>query len=110
MIFCSHVAKLVESAVPVKSCSLVYSGAPTAAGSSQGVLSAAGWHQILGSVCQCSYPQQMYDISHDARGKENLISRPKRDEAAQQNEAPVAGSVEGQSVPLKIETLVGKVV
>ena len=45
---------------------LVYSGAPTAAGSSQGVLSAAGWHQILGSVCQCSYPQQMYDISHDA--------------------------------------------
>eukprot|EP00731_Ephydatia_muelleri_P016912 Em0010g10a len=36
---------------------LVYSGAPTAAGSSQGVLSAAGWHQILGSVCQCSYPQ-----------------------------------------------------
>ncbi|KAL5500222.1 hypothetical protein EMCRGX_G011743 [Ephydatia muelleri] len=36
---------------------LVYSGAPTAAGSSQGVLSAAGWHQILG-------------------GKENLISRP----------------------------------
>ncbi|KAL5479381.1 hypothetical protein EMCRGX_G022899 [Ephydatia muelleri] len=109
---------------------LVYSGAPTAAGSSQGVLSAAGWHQILGSVCQCSYPQQMYDISHDARGKENLISRAggfkgvknspsimkatsssfnvlaeleairhKRDEAAQQNEAPVAGSVEGQSVP-----------
>eukprot|EP00731_Ephydatia_muelleri_P004848 Em0002g1024a len=54
---------------------LVYSGAPTAAGSSQGVLSAAGWHQNLGSVCQCSYPQQMYDISHDARGKENLISR-----------------------------------
>eukprot|EP00731_Ephydatia_muelleri_P019445 Em0012g270a len=89
---------------------LVYSGAPTAAGSSQGVLSAAGWHQILGSVCHCSYPQQMYDISHDARGKENLISRPKRDEAAQQNEAPVAGSVEGQSVPIKIETLVGKVV
>ncbi|KAL5468676.1 hypothetical protein EMCRGX_G029783 [Ephydatia muelleri] len=41
----------------------------------------------------------MYDISHDARGKENLISLPKRDEAAQQNEAPVAGSVEGQSVP-----------
>eukprot|EP00731_Ephydatia_muelleri_P004828 Em0002g1004a len=34
----------------------------------------------------------------------------KRDEAAQQNEAPVAGSVEGQSVPVKIETLVGKVV
>eukprot|EP00731_Ephydatia_muelleri_P005544 Em0002g1720a len=120
---------------------LVYSGAPTAAGSSQGVLSAAGWHQILGSVCQCSYPQQMYGISHDARGKENLISslvtvhitllsssipqatpssfnmlaeleayRHKRDEAAQQNEAPVAGSVEGQSVPVKIETLVGKVV
>eukprot|EP00731_Ephydatia_muelleri_P036639 Em0296g1a len=120
---------------------LVYSGAPTAAGSSQGVLSAAGWHQILGSVCQCSYPQQMYDISHDARGKENLISRAggfkgvknspsimkatsssfnvlaeleairhKRDEAAQQNEAPVAGSVEGQSVPVKIETLVRKVV
>ncbi|KAL5515372.1 hypothetical protein EMCRGX_G000530 [Ephydatia muelleri] len=28
---------------------LVYSGAPTAAGSLQGVLSAAGWHQILGS-------------------------------------------------------------
>ncbi|KAL5515505.1 hypothetical protein EMCRGX_G000679 [Ephydatia muelleri] len=131
------------------------------------------------SVCQCSYPQQMYDISHDARGKENLISRVKnspsvmkvtsknlamalyppspfspssipptllvnslvtvhttllsssipqttpssfnmlaeleaiqhkRDEAAQQNEAPVAGSVEGQSVPVKIKTLVGKVV
>ena len=36
--------------------------------------------------------------------------RHKRDEAAQQNEAPVAGSVEGQSVPVKIETLVGKVV
>ncbi|KAL5491205.1 hypothetical protein EMCRGX_G016451 [Ephydatia muelleri] len=34
----------------------------------------------------------------------------KRDEAAQQNEAPVAGSVEGQSVPVKIKTLVGKVV
>ena len=34
----------------------------------------------------------------------------KRDEAAQQNEAPVAGSVEGQSVPVKMETLVGKVV
>ncbi|KAL5509267.1 hypothetical protein EMCRGX_G004606 [Ephydatia muelleri] len=32
--------------------------------------------------------------------------RHKRDEAAQQNEAPVAGSVEGQSVPVKIETLV----
>ncbi|KAL5515504.1 hypothetical protein EMCRGX_G000678 [Ephydatia muelleri] len=93
------------------------------------------------SVCQCSYPQQMYDISHDARGKENLISslvtvhttllsssipqttpssfnmlaeleaiQHKRDEAAQQNEAPVAGSVEGQSVPVKIKTLVGKVV
>ncbi|KAL5517359.1 hypothetical protein EMCRGX_G002896 [Ephydatia muelleri] len=62
---------------------LVYSGAPTAAGSSRRVLSAAGWHQILG---------------------------PKRDKAAQQNEAPVAGSVEGQSVSVKIETLVGKVV
>ncbi|KAL5473546.1 hypothetical protein EMCRGX_G028037 [Ephydatia muelleri] len=62
---------------------LVYSGAPTAAGSSRRVLSAAGWHQILG---------------------------PKRDEVAQQNEAPVAGSVEGQSVPVKIETLVRKVV
>ena len=36
--------------------------------------------------------------------------RHKKDEAAQQNEAPVAGSVEGQSVPVKIETLVGKVV
>eukprot|EP00731_Ephydatia_muelleri_P012960 Em0007g270a len=36
--------------------------------------------------------------------------RHKRDEAAQQNEAPVAGSVEGQSVPVKIETLVRKVV
>ena len=34
----------------------------------------------------------------------------KRDEAAQQNEAPVTGSVEGQSVPVKIETLLGKVV
>ena len=34
--------------------------------------------------------------------------RHKRDEAAQQNEAPVAGSVEGQSVPVKVETLVGK--
>ncbi|KAL5517797.1 hypothetical protein EMCRGX_G003417 [Ephydatia muelleri] len=32
--------------------------------------------------------------------------RHKRDEAAQQNEAPVAGSVEGQSVPVKIETLI----
>ena len=36
--------------------------------------------------------------------------RHKRDEAAQHNEAPVAGSVEGQSVPVKTETLVGKVV
>ncbi|KAL5491496.1 hypothetical protein EMCRGX_G016793 [Ephydatia muelleri] len=36
--------------------------------------------------------------------------RHKRDDTAQQNEAPVAGSVEGQSVPVKIETLVGKVV
>eukprot|EP00731_Ephydatia_muelleri_P000365 Em0001g365a len=99
--------------------------------------------QLVGTryLGQYSYPQQMYDISHDARGKENLISslvtvhitllsssipqatpssfnmlaeleayRHKRDEAAQQNEAPVAGSVEGQSVPVKIETLVGKVV
>eukprot|EP00731_Ephydatia_muelleri_P034649 Em0070g5a len=64
----------------------------------------------------------MYDISHDARGKGELDQqatsssfnvlaeleaiRHKRDEAAQQNEAPVAGSVEGQSVPVKIETLV----
>ncbi|KAL5509493.1 hypothetical protein EMCRGX_G004880 [Ephydatia muelleri] len=62
---------------------LVYSGAPTAAGSSQGVLSAVGWHQILG---QCSYPQQMYDISHDARGKENLFSR--------------AGGLKGSKTPL----------
>ena len=36
--------------------------------------------------------------------------RHKRDEVAQQNEVPVAGSVEGQSVPVKIETLVRKVV
>ncbi|KAL5517743.1 hypothetical protein EMCRGX_G003352 [Ephydatia muelleri] len=87
------------------------------------------------------HAQQMYDISHDARGKENLISslitvhttllsssipqatpssfnmlaeleaiRHKWDEAAQQNEAPVAGSVEGQSVPVKTKTLVGIVV
>ena len=34
----------------------------------------------------------------------------KRDDAVQQNEAPVAGSVEGQSLPVKIETLLGKVV
>eukprot|EP00731_Ephydatia_muelleri_P002338 Em0001g2338a len=79
---------------------LVYSGAPTAAGSSQGVLSAAGWYQILGSATPSSF---------------NMLAeleayRHKRDEAAQQNEAPVAGSVEGQSVPVKIETLVGKVV
>eukprot|EP00731_Ephydatia_muelleri_P037018 Em0378g5a len=54
---------------------------------------------------------------HDARGKGELDQqatsssfnvlaeleaiRHKRDEAAQQNEAPVAGSVEGQSVPVK---------
>ncbi|KAL5505915.1 hypothetical protein EMCRGX_G007460 [Ephydatia muelleri] len=82
---------------------LVYSGAPTAAGSSQGVLSAAGWHQILGSGWG------------GGGGAFNMLAeleayRHKRDEAAQQNEAPVAGSVEGQSVPVKIETLVGKVV
>ena len=47
----------------------VYSGASTAAGSSQGVLSAAGWHQILGSVCESSYPQQMYDIAMMPEGR-----------------------------------------
>eukprot|EP00731_Ephydatia_muelleri_P038337 Em0726g1a len=33
--------------------------------------------QLVGTryLGQYSYPQQMYDISHDARGKENLISR-----------------------------------
>eukprot|EP00731_Ephydatia_muelleri_P000379 Em0001g379a len=96
---------------------LVYSGAPTAAGSLQGVLSAAGWHQILGSVCQCSYPQQMYDISHDARGEGELDQQATPSsfnmlaeleafgtrgmKQHSKMKAPVAGSVEGQSVPVK---------
>eukprot|EP00731_Ephydatia_muelleri_P010263 Em0005g849a len=87
---------------------LVYSGAPTAAGSSQGVLSAAGWHQILGSR-EGELDQQATPSSFNMLAELEAIQH-KRDEAAQQNEAPVAGSVEGQSVPVKIETLVGKVV
>eukprot|EP00731_Ephydatia_muelleri_P019807 Em0012g632a len=87
---------------------LVYSGAPTAAGSSQGVLSAAGWHQILGSR-EGELDQQATSSSFNVLAELEAI-RHKRDEAAQQNEAPVAGSVEGQSVPVKIETLVRKVV
>eukprot|EP00731_Ephydatia_muelleri_P016913 Em0010g11a len=76
---------------------LVYSGAPTAAGSSQGVLSAAGWHQILGSR-EGELDQQATSSSFNVLAELEAI-RHKRDEAAQQNEAPVAGSVEGQSVP-----------